>query len=139
MSKLSILFAIALFVCPITNSLWAQERVALPGLTSQHPPYPDRALITFQWNYSCPSHRDCSFFCPGAGGASNVIKLDIYLGKIPDETGTPALFYDFATEDASQGTGFSLNGVPISPCQVVGMTLDYSGPPNGNAPTTSKY
>jgi hypothetical protein len=138
MSKLSILFAIALFVCPITNSLWAQERAALPGLNSEHPPYPDGALIKFQWNYSCPNHRGCLFTCPGGGGANHVTKLDIYLGGIFDATDGLALFYSFATDYVSSGTGFSLSKGAALSCHVVGMRLDYSGPLKQNAAAGSK-
>jgi len=53
MSKLSLLFAIALFVCPMTNSLWAQEGAAPFDPYSQPRPY---ARITFHWDYSCPNH-----------------------------------------------------------------------------------
>ena len=146
MSKLSLLFAIALFVCPMTNSLWAQERAVPPDPYSQPRPYPDEARITYQWEYSCPGHGGCTFVCPGAGGAgmggagaSRVIKLDIYLGKIPGEADSHALYYSFATEYSPTAYGFSLGGQLTSlACQVVGMRLDYSGPPKGNTPLTSK-
>jgi len=138
MSKLPLLFAIALFVCPMTNSLWALERVATPDPNSQQRPYPEEAHITFQWNYSCPNHG-CTFFCPGTGGASRVTKLDMYLGRIPDETDSHALYYSFATEYAPNGTGFSLGGklTPLA-CQIIGMRLDYAGPPKGNSSLTSQ-
>jgi hypothetical protein len=146
MSKLPLLFAMAMFVCPITNSLWAQERAAPTDPYSQVRPYPDGAQITYQWAYSCPNHGGCTFLCSGAGGAgmggagaSRVIKLDIYLGKIPDEADGHALYYTFATEYSPTAYGFSLGGklTPLA-CQVVGMRLDYSGPPKGNAPFTSQ-
>jgi hypothetical protein len=139
MSKLPLLFATALFVCPMTNSLWAQEKAAPPDPNSQQRPYPDEARITFQWDYSCRNRGGCTFFCPGAGGASRVIKLDIYLGKIPDEPDSHALYYSFTTEYSQTAFGFSLGGklTPLS-CQIVGMRLDYSGPPKGNASFTSQ-
>ena len=138
MSKLSILFAITLFVCPITSVLWAQETAALPGPNSEHPPYPDRALIKFQWNYSCPNHKGCSFTCPGGSGANYVTKLDVYLGGVFSEADGPALFYSFATDFVSSGTGFSVSkGEPLH-CHVVGMRLDYSGPLKENAAASSK-
>ena len=115
MSNLSILFAIALFACPITSSSWAQERAAFPGPNSEHPPYPDTTLIKFQWNYSCPTHKGCSFSCPGGGGADHVTKLDVYLGGIFDATDGLALFYSFATEYVSSGTGFLVIDVWESP------------------------
>jgi hypothetical protein len=136
MSKLSILSAIALFVCPITNSVWAQERTALPG--PERPPYPDGALIKFQWNYSCPNHRSCLFTCPGGGGANHVAKLDIYLGGIFDAGDGLALFYSFATDYVSNGTGFSVSKGAALSCHVVGMRLDYSGPLKENAAGSSK-
>src|SRR5215469_4051277 len=138
MSKLPLLFAITLFVCPMTNSLWAQERAAPSDPYSQLRPYPDEAQVTYQWAYSCPNHGGCTFLCPGAG-ASRVIKLDIYLGKIPSEADSHALYYGFATEYSPTAYGFALGGKLTSlACQVVGMRLDYSGPPKGNAALTSK-
>ena len=138
MSKPSLLFAIALFVCPMTNSLWAQERGAPLDPYSQPRPYPDDAHITFQWNYSCQTHS-CSFVCHGTGAASRVTKLDIYLGKIPNEPDSHALYYSFATEYAQQATGFALGGklTPLT-CQMIGLKLDYSGPPKGNSSLTSQ-
>jgi hypothetical protein len=138
MSKLSLLFALALFVGPMTNSLWAQERAAPFDPYSQSRPYPDEAHITFQWNYSCPNHG-CSFACHGTGAASRVTKLDIYLGKIPDESDSHALYYSFVTEYAPYATGFALGGklTPLT-CQMIGLRLDYSGPPKGNASLTSQ-
>jgi len=142
MSKLPLLFAIALFVWPMANSLWAQERTAPPDPYSQLQPYPDDAQITYQWAYSCPNHGGCTFLCAGAGGgagASRVTKLDIYLGKIPGEADSHALYYGFATEYSPTAYGFALGGKLTSlACQVVGMKLDYSGPPKGNAALTSK-
>jgi hypothetical protein len=138
MSKLSSLSAIALFVCPITNSLGAQERAALTGPNSQRPPYPDGALIKFQWNYSCPNHKGCSFSCPGGGGADHVTKLDIYLGGVFDAADGLGLFYSFATDYVSSGTGFSVSKGAALSCHVVGMRLDYSGPLKENAAGSSK-
>ena len=85
MSKLSLLFAIALFVCPMTNSLWAQEGAAPFDPYSQPRPYPDDARITFHLDYSCPNHG-CSFACHGTGAASRVTKLDIYLVLLSQKT-----------------------------------------------------
>ena len=141
MSKLSILFVIALFVCPITSSLWAQERAELPGSNSEHLPYPDATLIKFQWNYSCPNHKGCSFSCPGGvieRFTEHVTKLDIYLGGVLNATDGLALFYSFATDYAPSGTGFSLTKAAALSCHVVGMRLDYSGPLKQNAAASSK-
>ena len=44
-------------------------------------PYPAESDITSQWIYSCPSSR-CAFSCPGAGGASHVTKLTIFMGRM---------------------------------------------------------
>jgi len=138
MSKLSLLFAIALFVLPMTNSLWALERGASADPHSQPRPYPDDAPITFQWSYSCLD-QGCTFSCPGAGGVGRVTKLDVYLGRIPDEADSHALYFSFATDYTPHGFGFSLGGklTPLS-CQMIGMRLDYSGPPKGNASLTSQ-
>jgi hypothetical protein len=155
MSKLSLLFAIALCVCPMANSLWAQERAAPFDPYARPPkPYPDAARIAFQWNYTCETHG-CSFQChapagqeegpPGlgadslTGAASRVTKLDIYLGRIPDEPDSHAVYYSFNTEYAKYGTGFTLGGkLTAMTCQVIRMKLDYSGPPKENAPLTSQ-
>ena len=153
MSKLSLLFTIGVCVCPMANSLWAQERAAPFDPYAPPPkPYPDAARITFQWNYSCETHG-CSFQCHGTGAessvptlhiplggaASRVTKFDIYLGSIPDEPDSQGLYYSFNTEYAKYGTGFALGGklTPLT-CQVIGMKLDYSGPPKENAPLTNQ-
>jgi hypothetical protein len=106
-----------------TASSWAQN---------EGPPYPGGADITFQWDYSCPTGKACSFSCPGAGGASSVTKLSIYLGTIPvgSTQNAEAVFYEFSTRDIPRGNGFSINtGISTLSCQVNGMKLDYSGPP----------
>ena len=59
--------------------------VAAPFLATslravEGPPNPGGSEITFEWDYSCPTGRACSFSCPGSGGASSVTKLSIYLG-----------------------------------------------------------
>jgi hypothetical protein len=75
----------------------------------------------------------------GGAGASRVKKLDIYLGKIPGDAESHALYYSFATEYSPTAYGFALGGkLTALACQIVGMTLDYSGPPKGNAALTSK-
>jgi hypothetical protein len=77
--------------------------------------------------------------CHGTGAASRVTKLDIYLGRIPDEPDSHAVYYSFNTEYAKYGTGFTLGGkLTAMTCQVIGMKLDYSGPPKENAPLTSQ-
>jgi hypothetical protein len=109
------------------NSSWAQETDAA---NKANPHYPSDSQITFQWNYSCPSGRGCSFVCPGKGGVDHVTKLDIYLGTIPvDDKRAPAIFYNFSTYEIARGNGFTIEtGLGTISCQVNGMSLDYSGP-----------
>ena len=59
--------------------------------------YPGGLEIAFEWLYSCPGGRACSFECPGAGGASSVTKLAIRLGTIPlkDTQRAFGTFYEF--------------------------------------------
>jgi hypothetical protein len=114
----------------LVNSSWAQDKAEprAPG-----PPYPGGSEITFQWDYSCPGGRACSFTCPGAGGGSGVTKLTIYLGTIPigNTEHAPALFYDFSTRSIPRANGFSITtAITTLSCQVNGMQLDYSGPPH---------
>ena len=102
---------------------------AEPATTA--PSSPEGSQITFQWDYSCPDGRGCSFNCPGRGGAGHVTKLTIYLGTISLGSGeTPSMFYEFSTSEIPRGSGFSINtGLSTLSCQVNGMSLDYSGPP----------
>ena len=96
------------------------------------PPYPLGSDITFQWNYSCPKGKGCSFFCPGRGGASHVTRLTIYLGnvRIGRDRNAISTFYEFSTVEIPRGNGFSIDtGIGTLTCQVNGMKLDYSGPP----------
>ena len=65
-------------------------------------------------------------------------KLDVYLGGIFDATDGLALFYSFATEYVSSGTGFSVSKGTALSCHVIGMRLDYSGPLKQNAAASSK-
>ena len=70
--------------------------------------------------------------CPGAGGvgtATDVIKLDIYLGTLPvSSEPTLAIFFKFATRSIPHGNGFGV-GMLIASCEVKGMRLDYFGQP----------
>jgi hypothetical protein len=96
------------------------------------PPYPAGSDITFQWIYSCPGGRICSFSCPGAGGASHVTRLTIYLGRmrISSDNHPLAVFYEFSTLEVPRGNGFAISsGLSTLACQVSGMMLDYSGSP----------
>jgi hypothetical protein len=128
MSRAQIL-GILLFGGQLVNSSWAQDNgePPAPGL-----PYPGGTAVTFQWDYSCPSARGCSFSCPGTGGANSVTKLTIYLGALPvgGNQNVPAMFYDFSTREYPRGNGFRIStGINTLSCQVNGMKLDYSGPP----------
>jgi hypothetical protein len=124
--KPALAFAV-LFLCQLTNSSAAQLQD-----DSKNPPYPGEANITFQWSYTCASGRACSFNCPGAGSASEVTALDVYLGSVPvgRDQHTAALFYNFSTRYLPRGNGFSISaGFAALSCQVNGMNLNYSGPP----------
>jgi hypothetical protein len=119
-----------LFSGLLVNLSWAQNKgeAEVPA----GPPYPGASDITFQWDYACPSGKDCSFTCMGTGGASHVTKLTIYLGTIPvgSNQKTPAVLYEFATREIPRGNGFSIStGINTLSCQVNGLTQDYSGPP----------
>jgi len=108
---------------------WAQNK---NDPVAAGPPYPIESDITFQWDYSCPSGRACSFTCMRSGGASHVTRLTVYLGTIPvgSNQKTPAVMYDFSTKEIPQGNGFAVStGIDTLSCQVNGLTLDYSGPP----------
>jgi len=93
--------------------------------------YPDGTDITFQWTYSCPTSK-CAFSCPGAGRASHVTKLTIFMGRmrIGSDQNPFALFYEYSTKYIPRGNGFTIDtGLGTLACQVSGMKLDYSGPP----------
>jgi hypothetical protein len=139
----ALVLAVALLVGgPLVATLRAQDgkrlEAALPDRT-----YPRGLEIAFEWIYSCPGGRACSFDCPGAGGASNVTKLAIRLGTIPLRGqrvfGT---FYEFSTVAIPRGNGFVLTtGISTLSCQVQGMDLDYSGPtdaPTGSLPEATR-
>src|SRR5437899_182524 len=114
----ALIFAVQL----ISPSLAQDPRTGLP--------YPRGSNITFQWEYSCPGGRLCSFRCSegGVGGASHVTKLSIYLGTVPvGGEDKPAMFYNFSTTELPRSNGFTVNaGLSTLSCQVNGMTLDYS-------------
>jgi hypothetical protein len=118
----------ALFAGLFFNSAWAQSN---DGPQGEGPRYPESSVITFQWDYSCPGGKLCSFTCMG-GGANQVTKLTVYLGTVPVGTGQklPAVLYNFSTLSFPRGNGFSVStGMSTLSCQVNGMRLDYSGPP----------
>ena len=124
------------------NSSRAQDADALPTGKS-NPAYPGEAEITFQWSYSCPSNKACTFRCLGAGGAEHLTRLDIYLGTLPvnsnQQQRAPAIFYDFSSREFPHSNGFAIStGINALSCQVSGMTLDYSGPPKLAPPSISR-
>jgi hypothetical protein len=104
---------------------------------------PGASEVAFEWQYSCPSGKGCSFTCPGSGGASSVTKLTLQLGSIPVGANQKAfgVFYKFSTLQVPRANGFSLTtGISTLSCQVNGMDLDYSGPRktfDEDAPTAS--
>lgn len=94
-------------------------------------PYLGASEIAFEWQYSCPGEKACSFSCPGSGGASNVKALTLQLGTIPLSGNQRAfgVFYKFSTLQIPRANGFSITtGISTLSCQVNGMDLDYSGP-----------
>jgi hypothetical protein len=103
--------------------------------------YPSGLDVAFEWRYSCPGGRGCSFSCPGSGGASSVTRLVMYLGAVPVGSTEHAtgVFYEFSTLQIPRSNGFVLTtGLGRLSCQVQGMNLDYSGPtdtPPAAAPT----
>ena len=118
------------------NSSWAQDTgVVTTG--KPNPLYPGESEITFQWSYTCPSDRPCTFICRGAGGgggSDHVIRLDIYLGTLPlnsvQQERAAAIFYDFSSREFPHSAGFAIStGINSLSCQVNGMILNYSGPP----------
>jgi hypothetical protein len=94
-------------------------------------PYLGASEVAFEWQYSCPGGKACSFNCPGSGGASNVNALTLQLGTIPLSGNQRAfgIFYKFSTMQIPRANGFSLTtGISTLSCQVNGMDLDYAGP-----------
>jgi len=125
-----ILAAALLLIGSSATSLRAED--------GKRPAVPSGLEIAFEWQYSCPSGKGCSFSCPGSGGASNVTKLAIYLGAIPLNSTERAagVFYEFSTMQLPLGNGFAITtGISTLSCQVQGMNLDFSG--SKDAPTGS--
>ena len=116
---------------PFVGSLRAQDGKRLEA----DPPYPSRSEIAFEWQYSCPGGRGCSFDC-GSGGANNVTKLAIHLMTI--RLGTQdvgGIFYEYSTVAIPRANGFKITtGISTLSCQVSGMNLDYSGSPKNKSP-----
>jgi hypothetical protein len=135
------------------NPSLAQDTGVAPS--KPNPLYPDEAQITFQWSYECPVNRPCTFVCRGArgveeglnhggtgglnysgggGAADHVTRLDIYLGTLPlngiQQERAAAIFYDFSSREFPHSAGFTTStGINSLSCQVNGMILKYSGPP----------
>jgi hypothetical protein len=101
------------------------------------PSYPRDFEIAFEWRYSCANGKNCSFDCPGSGGASHVTKLAIHLGTVHlGNQDVGGIFYDFSTVETPHSNGFNITtGISAVSCQVNGMNLDYSGP--ADTPTAS--
>src|SRR4029453_6151079 len=71
-----LLAAAVLVGWPSVTSLLAQDaRDTGTGST-----YPSGFEVAFEWRYSCPDGKGCSFSCPGSGGANNGTKLSMRLG-----------------------------------------------------------
>ena len=124
----ALFLGILLFVGPFLSTSWAQNKTEPRDAV---PLFPRTSQITFEWDYSCPGGKGCSFICPG-GGASHVIKWRMYLGTIPvgSAQNAPAVIYDFSTTEIPHARGFSVSvGLGTLSCQVNGMTSEYSGPP----------
>jgi hypothetical protein len=113
---------------PSVTSVLAQDATRYTATGST---YPSGFEVAFEWRYSCPDGRGCSFNCPGSGGANNVTKLSMRWGSIPTGKTERAagIFYEFSTMQIPRGNGFVLTtGISTLACQVQGMNLDYSGP-----------
>ena len=111
---------------PLVQSVSAQDASA-----PKSPPCLGASEVAFEWQYSCPNGKACSFTCPGSGGASSVTKLTLQLGSIPlgGDRKAFGVFYKFSTIQIPRANGFSLTtGISTLSCQVDGMDLDYSGP-----------
>jgi hypothetical protein len=119
---------------PLAGPLLAQD--AKPAEVGSKP---NGSEIAYEWQYSCPDSKACSFTCPASGGASGVTKLSIQLMTIPlGSTKVAGVFYDFSTVAIPRANGFSITtGISTVACQVNGMTLDYAGSPNQNQPPSS--
>jgi hypothetical protein len=66
-----VLSALLLVGGPLAVSLFAEDEKRWEA----NPLQPGGSEIAFEWQYSCPNGKGCSFTCPGSGGASNVTNL----------------------------------------------------------------
>ena len=130
-AKRALIFATILLLCQLANPLWAQKS-ADQKEGPPNPPYPGDSHIKFEWEYTCPENRACSFTCAGSGGGNKVTKLKVYLGSVVLENDQPsaAIFYEFSTTYFPSNNGFAVSArIGVLGCQVNGMRVDYSGPP----------
>jgi hypothetical protein len=129
-----VLAGVLLIGGPLTEPLLAQDAKRVEGGSK-----PNGSEIAYEWQYSCPDSKACSFTCPSSGGASGVTKLSIQLMTIPlGTTRVAGVFYDFSTVAIPRANGFSITtGISTVACQINGMTLDYAGSPNQNQPPSS--
>ena len=114
----------------IAGNLLCQASAQEPKAAAPEPRNPEE-LVTFEWDYSCPKNKLCSFDCPGSGGANHVTKLTIRLGTLPVGMlkHIPTLLYSFSTSEIETGNGLIVSaGLGSLSCQVNGMTTDYAGP-----------
>jgi hypothetical protein len=114
---------------PCLSAVLWRSRYALKMKSAwKQVPYPGGSEMAFEWQYSCPNGRGCSFNCPGSGNAANVTKLAIHLGTIPlgGTQKAVGIFYEFSTMEIPRAI---TTGISTLSCQVQGMNLNYSGPP----------
>ena len=123
----------------LAPSALAQDRPASnpPSLLPEPPnqPFPSTFKPSFQWSYVCPRENasaGCSFACLPNAAISSVMAVQIWLGT--NDLGNapiPAIYYYFAYFNGREklvGAGFAHSTRNLS-CQVVGLTVSYSGPP----------
>ena len=123
----ALIWGLIFLIGPLMPSVGAQDGKR----SSDAPPHLGASEVAFEWQYSCPDGKACSFTCPGSGGASNVTKLTLQLGSIPlgGDQKAFGIFYRFSTAQIPRANGFSITtGISTLSCQVNGMDLDYSGP-----------
>ena len=125
----------AVLLASSPTSLWAQ----VSKQSVARSPRPVGFELAYEWQYSCPDGKGCSFTCPGSGGATNVTTLSIFLGSLAVARAekTAGVFYEFSSLHVPQGNGFAITtGISTLSCQVQGMRLEYSGP--GDMPKVSE-
>ena len=94
---------------------WAQDK-------AEETRDPAGFSIAFEWNYSCPSSKGCAFNCPGAGGATHVTQLTIYLGKLRISENEKPSLYSMNSQRQSFRAAMDLRSIPGSTrCRVKSM------------------